>query len=105
MSDTCASTALVPGHAAVAEKAGYALVGPLWRDGLSVCYRASHRRLDRAAVLKMADAGPPQAARVRAELLAWEARILSRLDHPNVVRLYDFGIIDEQPYLLLEYPP
>lgn len=32
-----------------------------------------------------------------------EARITSRLDHPNVVRMLDYGRIDSQLYMALEY--
>ena len=33
-----------------------------------------------------------------------EGRMLGRLDHPNIARLIDAGVIDEsQPYLVLEY--
>ena len=32
-----------------------------------------------------------------------EQRVLKRLRHPNIVRLYGSGVVDERPYLLLEY--
>jgi len=32
-----------------------------------------------------------------------EARILSRLDHPSICRLYDMVYLDQEPFLLLEY--
>ncbi len=32
-----------------------------------------------------------------------EARITSRLDHPNIVRLLDYGRVDQQLYMALEY--
>jgi len=32
-----------------------------------------------------------------------EARILSMLDHPNVVRMYDSGTLDGLPYIAMEY--
>ena len=32
-----------------------------------------------------------------------EGRLLGRLNHPNIARLLDAGIIDGQPYLVLEY--
>lgn len=32
-----------------------------------------------------------------------EARITSRLDHPNIVKILDYGRVDEQLYMALEY--
>lgn len=32
-----------------------------------------------------------------------EGNLLGRLDHPNIARLIDAGILDSQPYLILEY--
>lgn len=32
-----------------------------------------------------------------------EARITSRLEHPNIVRLLDYGRVDQQLYMVLEY--
>jgi eukaryotic-like serine/threonine-protein kinase len=34
-----------------------------------------------------------------------EAQIIARLTHPNIVRVLDFGIEQEIPYLVLEYAP
>jgi serine/threonine protein kinase len=42
------------------------------------------------------------AAERDAERLASEARIVSKLKHPNVVTLYDFGLIGAKPYLVFE---
>src|SRR5262245_59224589 len=101
-----ASTVVAAGdHAAVADRAGYVLEGLLWRDGLSLSYRARHRHLlDRVVVFKAADPHHPQPD-LCARLLTWEARVLSRLDQPGVVRLHDFGMAGPTPYLLLEFPP
>ncbi len=34
-----------------------------------------------------------------------EARHLSHLDHPHILRVLDFGLAQEMPYLVLEYAP
>jgi serine/threonine protein kinase len=34
-----------------------------------------------------------------------EARLIARLDHPNIVRVHDFGEIDAQHFLAMEYLP
>ncbi|MBX3219423.1 MAG: protein kinase [Labilithrix sp.] len=47
----------------------------------------------------------PDAARDRrrAEMFLREARLAAMLDHPNVVRAYDYGEIDGELYLAMEY--
>lgn len=32
-----------------------------------------------------------------------EFRAMTRLDHPNIVRVYDFGVFDDSPYFTMEY--
>src|SRR5579864_775147 len=34
-----------------------------------------------------------------------EARQLSQLEHPQIVRVLDFGLAQERPYLVMEYAP
>ena len=34
-----------------------------------------------------------------------EARQLSHLDHPHIIRVLDFGLAQERPYLVMEYAP
>lgn len=40
---------------------------------------------------------------VSLELFRREAQIMSRLDHPNIVRVVDFTYVDDKPYLAMEY--
>jgi serine/threonine protein kinase len=37
------------------------------------------------------------------ELFRREAQLMSRLEHPNIVRVIDFAYVDEKPYLAMEY--
>src|SRR5215472_12285113 len=34
-----------------------------------------------------------------------EARTIARLSHPNIIRVLDFGVDDETPFLVIEYAP
>ncbi len=74
----------------------------LGRGGMGVVFRARQRRLDRVVALKLL---APELARDPsfAERFVREARALARLNHPNIVGVYDFGERDGLFYLLLEF--
>jgi serine/threonine protein kinase len=71
------------------------------RGGIGVVYRARHRLDGRLAALKLLGPAPvvdPRAAR----RLAREFEVLQRLDHPNVVRVYEAGVYEGYSYLAME---
>jgi len=78
----------------------YRLTALLGHGGMGAVYRAEQLSLQREVALKVlrADlAGPEAAARFSREALA-----LSRLDHPNIVRVIDSGQAEGRPYLVME---
>ncbi|MEZ6197435.1 MAG: protein kinase [Planctomycetota bacterium] len=80
----------------------YADFEMLGRGGMGLVFRARHARLDRAVAVKVL-----LRRRVGSEELAArferEARALAQLDHPNIVRVYDYGEAGNLPYLIMEY--
>ena len=79
------------------------VTGVLGEGGQAVVYRA--RRADgafeREVALKLLRPGAP-APRLAARL-AEERRVLARLEHPGIARLYDGGLTDDgQPFLAME---
>jgi predicted Ser/Thr protein kinase len=70
--------------------------------GMGAVYRARQRGLDRVVALKIlpfqysSDAG-------FAERFAREARALARLNHPNIVDVYDLGRAGQIYYFLMEF--
>jgi len=72
------------------------------RGGMGAVYKARQPSLDRLVALKIL---PPAAAGGAgfAERFTREARALARLNHPNIVAVYDFGQAAGMPYFVMEY--
>ena len=81
---------LLRAEAALPQIPGYAILGELGRGGAGVVYHARHRVLGRPVAIKMLHPGlfPSEADRRR---LRAEAEAVARLQHPNVVQLYEIG--------------
>ncbi len=69
---------------------------------MGVVYQARQLGLHRTVALKMVltgiDTVPKDLVRFRAE-----AAVIARLQHPNIVRIYDVGEAEGRPYLVLEF--
>jgi WD40 repeat protein/predicted Ser/Thr protein kinase len=81
---------------------GYNMIEELGRGGMGVVYLAWQSWPNRMVALKMiraeAAADPRELARFRTE-----AEAVARLEHPNIVRLYEVGTHDGRPFFSLEY--
>lgn len=81
---------------------GYELLGELGRGGMSVVYKARQVALERYVAVKMILTGAHMGAR---ELVRFrvEAEVIARLQHPNIVQIYDVGEAAGRPYFVLEF--
>jgi serine/threonine protein kinase len=80
----------------------YELDERLGHGGMATVYRAHDRKLDREVAIKLlADnfAGDEEVRR----RFSREARLAAKLDHPNVIQVFDVGEEDERPYIVMEY--
>jgi predicted Ser/Thr protein kinase len=78
------------------------IVEVLGQGGMGVVYKARQPGLDRFVALKILslDAGKDPSF---AQRFALEARSLARLNHPNIIGVYDFGQTGGLYYFIMEY--
>lgn len=74
----------------------------LGRGGMGVVYKARQKQLDRVVALKVMKADTAKDPAF-AERFTREARALARLDHANIVSVFDFGRREGRFFLLMEY--
>jgi eukaryotic-like serine/threonine-protein kinase len=80
----------------------YELENRLGHGGMATVYRAHDRKLDRQVAIKLLADNFAGDEEVR-KRFSREARLAARLDHPNVVQVYDVGDEDDRPYIVMEY--
>ena len=78
----------------------YQIQEELGRGGMGIVYKALDTKLDRNVALKVIVHSNKDAKEV-ARLLQ-EATVMARLEHPNIVRIYDIGE-SPTPYFTMEY--
>src|SRR5262249_29886405 len=80
---------------------GYEVLGELGRGGMGVVYRARQNGLPRLVALKVLTnehANADQLTRFRTE-----ADSAARLQHPNIVQVFEVGEAGGRPFLALEF--
>lgn len=80
----------------------YEIVEELGRGGMGVVYRARQRKLDRWVALKVL---PALLAAVRKEAairFRREAALAARLEHTNIIGVYDFGEVEGTLYYAMQ---
>jgi len=79
----------------------YRLDTEIGRGGMAVVYAGWHEQLERPVALKVLAEHLAGDAEFRARFLR-EARIASKLHHPNLVQTYDITEVDELPCIVME---
>lgn len=80
----------------------YQIIAEIDCGSFGCVYQAQHAFLPRVAAIKLL-----HAARLRSQeahnAFLQEAQLLERLKHPHILRIYEFGLDDGLPYLVMEY--
>ena len=80
----------------------YQIIQPIGSGGMATIYRAYQPALDRVVAVKVL----PEYLIHQAgflERFQIEAQAVAKLDHPNIVPIYDYGQVDGAPYIVMKY--
>lgn len=80
----------------------FEVVDLLGRGGMGTVYRAHDPDIDRDVAIKLMSAAFAANEPARKRFQA-EGRAAGQLAHPNVVAIYDVGVFNNLPYLVMEY--
>ncbi|OGO08751.1 MAG: hypothetical protein A2Z66_00695 [Chloroflexi bacterium RBG_13_66_10] len=88
---------------AIGENVGpYRIIDQLGQGGMATVYKAYHPALDRYVAIKVLHPAfledPSFLARFNRE-----AKVVAKLDHPNIVPIYDYADHKGQPYLVMKF--
>jgi len=79
----------------------YEVKGLIARGGMGDLYLARDPNTNRLVVVKLLSA-TLESTDLR-ERFEREARSLASLNHPNIVHIYDYGDVDDTPFIVIEY--
>lgn len=85
---------------------GQRFISELGAGGTSRVYLAESERAGEIVVLKVLDHNPDTAASTEGyDRFLQEYELLAHMNHPNVVRIYDFGVSDDHAFIAMEHFP
>ncbi len=74
----------------------------LGRGGMAEVYYGTHVSLQRPVAVKFLHGYLEQHSEVF-ERFQREARVVAGLRHPNIIQVYDYDLVDERPFIVMEY--
>ncbi len=83
---------------------GYEIQGLIATGGMGAVYGAVQKSLERAVAIKILPQEFTRDEAFRAGFEA-EAKAMARLNHPNLIGVYDFGEVAGMLYIIMEYVP
>ncbi|MCA9802874.1 MAG: protein kinase [Cyanobacteria bacterium HKST-UBA02] len=79
----------------------YVIEQKLGEGGMGIVFKARDTMLDKTVAVKVMIHGADAASQARFQR---EAQMASRLNHPNIIQVLDFGITEEDcPFMVMEY--
>lgn len=81
----------------------YELLRPLGRGGMGEVFLAKDLLLDRDVAVKFLKVNSGADNEIIQKRFQNEAKILASLDHPNIVRIFNFGVANDVNFIVMEY--
>ena len=85
----------------VPEIEDYELLEEIGRGGMGIVYRAFHRDLNREVAVKVCRSDLLESDQY-SDRFRQEAAAIGQLDHPNIVRVHDVRLTDNQPCIVMQ---
>ena len=82
---------------------GYRILRELGRGGMGIVYLAVQDGLERLVAIKMLPQG--MVAERTLNRFQTEAEVIARLQHPNLIQIYEVGTVEDRPFFSMEYVP
>ena len=82
---------------------GYQILERIGEGASGIVYLARQTALDRKAAIKILSVAHGKDLEDRLERFRREAHLMARIAHPNVLAVYDAGLVGQRPYLITEY--
>jgi len=80
----------------------YQILEKIGQGGMGSVFKAYHQELDRFVALKVLHPAHQEDQNFIGRFQR-EARLVAKLEHPNIVPIYDFSRAENQPYLVMKY--
>lgn len=80
----------------------YRIIEQLGQGGMATVYKAYHASLDRYVAIKALHPAFNQDPNFEARFQR-EARVVAKLEHPNIVPVYDYAEHEKRPYLIMKF--
>lgn len=82
----------------------YRIESLLGEGGMARVYRATHLEIEKPVVIKlMRNQMPTREKDTSIKRFEVEIKVTAKLNHPNLVSVFDGGVIGGRPYLVMEY--
>ncbi len=82
---------------------GYTIESLISRNDVSAVYLGREEAMGRQTVLKLLRQMPDSGSEVAFDRFLREYELIAKLDHPNIVAIYDLGVADDHAYIAMEY--
>src|SRR5512139_1736062 len=87
----------------VGENVGpYRIIEQLGQGGMATVFKAYHASLDRYVAIKVLHPAFGEDSSFIARFQR-EARVVAKLEHPNIVPVYDYAEHEKRPYLVMKF--